>query len=134
MLQDGVLVIRVAPNLHVSRHAIYDLKPVTARLPPGTTPLRKVGTGAKKKITARTDALIRCNVMMYPSETAASSNKNIPNFPRRCLLIRTIRHRLQNDLNMPCLRAAKKLEMGRNRYRVLEVSGSGSISKYRYRQ
>ena len=46
-----------------------------ARLPPGTTPPRKVVTGAKKKTTATTDALIRHEVMMYPSVTAASLKK-----------------------------------------------------------
>ena len=32
MLEDGVPVIRVAANLHVTRHAIYDLKRAATRL------------------------------------------------------------------------------------------------------
>ena len=72
MLENGVPVIRLAANLHVSRQAIYDQKRAAARLPPGTTPPRKVVTGAKKNTTAKTDALIRHEVMMYPSVTAAS--------------------------------------------------------------
>ena len=81
MLENGVPVIRLAVNLHVSRQAIFGPKRATARLPPGTTPLRKVVTGAKKNITARTYALIRHEVMMYPSVIAASLKKTCTNSP-----------------------------------------------------
>ena len=104
--EDGVPVIRVAANLHVSRQANYDLKRAAARLPPGTTPPRKVGTGAEKKTTTRTDALIRREVMMYPSETAASLKKHAQLLQE--VSVRTIKHRLQKDLKIPCHRAAKK--------------------------
>ena len=46
----------------------------------------KVVTGAKKNTTARTDALIRHEVMMYHSVTAASMKKNMHKFSRRRLL------------------------------------------------
>ena len=86
MLENGITVIRLAANLHVSRQAIYDQTRAAARLPPGTTPPRKVVTGAKKNTTARTDALIRHEVMMYPSVTAAYLKENMHKFSRRCLL------------------------------------------------
>ena len=85
MLENGIPVICLAANLHVSRQAIYD-QLVAAKLPSGTTTPRKVVTGAKKKTTTRTDALIRHEVMMYPSVTAASLKKNMHKFSRRCLL------------------------------------------------
>ena len=87
MLENGVPVIRLAANLHVSRQAIYDQNGRQQdKLPPGTTPPRKVVTGAKKNTTARTDALIRHKVMMYHSVRAASLKKNMHKFSRRCLL------------------------------------------------
>ena len=77
MLKNGVPVIRLAANLHVSRP-----KRAAARLPPGTTPHRKVVTEAKKNTTTRPDALIRHEVMMYLSVTAASLKKICTNSPR----------------------------------------------------
>ena len=75
MLENGVPVIRVAANLHVSRQAIYDQNGRQQGFHLARTPPRKVVRGAKKKTTARIDALIRHEVMMYPSVTAASLKK-----------------------------------------------------------
>ena len=59
MIQCGFSITRVAADLHVSRQALHDLKRAAARLPSCRTPPRKMGTGRKKKTTARTDALMR---------------------------------------------------------------------------
>ena len=103
MLENGVSVIRLAANLHVSRP-----KRAAARLPPGTTPPRKVVTGAKKKTTARTDALIRHEVMMYPSVIAASLKKKHAQVLQE-VSVRTIQRRLQKDQKMPCHRLPRNL-------------------------
>ena len=109
MLENGVPVIRLAVNLHVSRQAIYDQNErQLARLPPGTTPPRKVVTGAKKNTTARTDALIRHEVIMYPSVTAASLKKKHAQILQE-VSVRTIQHRLQKDQKMPCRRLPRNL-------------------------
>ena len=107
MLQHGVSVSCVAADLQVSRTAIYELKRTAAQLPPGTTPHRKVGTGSKKKTTARTDALIRQDVMEYPSITAAQLKERHAELLKD-VSVRTIQHRLQKDLKLPRCRAAKK--------------------------
>ena len=107
ILEVGVPVIRVAANLHVSRQAMYDLKRAAARLTPSTTPPRKVGIGAKKKTTARTDALIRREVMMYTSVTAMLLKRKHAQLLHD-VSVRTIQHYLQKYLKMPCRQAAKK--------------------------
>ena len=96
MLENGVPVILLAANLHVSRQAIYDQNGP-----------RKVVTGAKKT-TARTDALIRHEVMMYSSVTAASLGKKHVEILQE-VSVRTIQHRLQKDQKMPCRRLSRNL-------------------------
>ena len=75
MIQCGFSITRVAADLHVSRQALHDLKREAARLPSCRTPPRKVDTGRKKKTAARTDALMRRDVMIDPSITAAALKK-----------------------------------------------------------
>ena len=107
MIQCGFSITRVAADLHVSRQALHDLKRAAARLPSCRTPPRKVGTGRNKKTTARTDALMRRDVMIDPSITAAALKKKHVQLLQN-VSVRTIQHRLQKDLKMPCRRAAKK--------------------------
>ena len=63
MLEKGDLVISVAKDLGVSRETIYQLKRAAAKLPTGTVPQRKSGSGAPKKTTSRTGKLLRREVM-----------------------------------------------------------------------
>ena len=58
MLEKGDSVIAVAKDLGVSREAFYQLKRSAAKLPTGTVPQRKSGSGAPKKTTPRTDQLL----------------------------------------------------------------------------
>ena len=51
----GVPVTKVAADLNVSRQTVYTLLKVTKGLPEGTVPKRKIGSGRKRKTTARTD-------------------------------------------------------------------------------
>ncbi len=107
LLKDGASVTRVAANLHVSRRTICSLKQAAARLPDNTIPIRKVGSGGKKKTTERTNTIVKREVLLNPSITAASLKKKHPMLLQD-VSIRTIQHRLQKDLNMPSRRAAKK--------------------------
>ena len=95
MTQCGFSVASVAENLHISRQALYELKRAAARHPSGRTPPRKVGTGAKKKTTARTDALIRRDVMIDHSITAAALKKGMQLLQN--VYVRTIQHRLLTE-------------------------------------
>ena len=106
-IQCGFSITRVAADLHIFRQALHDLKRAAARLPSCRTPPRKVGTGCKKKTTARTDALMRRDVMIDPSITAAALKKKHVQLLQN-VSVRTIQHRLQKDLKMPCRRVAKK--------------------------
>ena len=106
-LQQGVSAMRVAADIGVSRRSIYSLKRAAAALPPGTTPPRKPGTGTHRKTSPRTDNLLRREVLSNPSISAAALKKKYPELLDR-VSVRTIQHRLQKDLGLPCRRAAKK--------------------------
>ena len=103
----GVPVTKVAADLNVSRQTVYTLLKVTKGLPEGTVPKRKIGSGRKRKTTARTDHLLRREVLLRPSITPASLKKKHPKLLEG-VSIRTIQHRLKNDLGLPCRHAAKK--------------------------
>ena len=51
----NVPVKKVAADLNVSRQTVYTLLKSTKGLPEGTVPKRKIGSGRKRKTTARTD-------------------------------------------------------------------------------
>ena len=62
-IEMGVPVTKVAANLNVSRQTVYTWLKVTKNLPEGTVPKRKIGSGRKQKTTARTDHLLRREVL-----------------------------------------------------------------------
>lgn len=107
LLEKGDSVIAVARDLGVSREAIYQLKRSAAPLPKGTVPKRKSGSGAPKKTTARTDNLLKREVLSNPAITAVELKINHKELLQN-VATRTIRHRLQKDLDLPIRRAAKK--------------------------
>ena len=106
LLQKGVSVITEARNVGVSREAIYQLKRLAALLPPGMIPKRKSGCGESKKTSSRTDKFLKREVISYPSITAVEL-KNKHHELLHNVSTRTICHRLQKDLGLPCRRAAK---------------------------
>lgn len=107
LLDHGMSVIRVSTDLKVSRQAIYRVRDATATVPPGTTPPRKPGSGAPIKTSERSDKLLKREVMLNPSISAASLKIKHPDILQN-VAIRTIRHWLQKDLGLPARRAAKK--------------------------
>ena len=68
---------------------------------------RKSGSGTPKKTSPRTDKLLKREVLLYPSISAVEL-KNMYSELLQNVSTRTIRHRLQKDLGLPCRRAAKK--------------------------
>ncbi|XP_042241303.1 uncharacterized protein LOC121878935 isoform X3 [Homarus americanus] len=106
-LELGMSVIRVAADLKVSRQSIYHLRHAAAPLPPGAIPKRKVGSGAVRKTSQRTDNILKREVMSDPAVTASTLKKRYPNLLKH-VAIRTVQHRLQKDLGLPTRRAAKK--------------------------
>ena len=104
----NVPVTKVAADLNVSRQTVYTLLKATKGLLEGTVSKRKIGSGRKRKTTARTDQLLRREVLLRPSITPASLKKKHPKLLEG-VSIRTTKHRLKNDLGLPCRRAAKKL-------------------------
>ena len=103
----NVPVTKVAADLNVSRQTVYTLLKATKGLPEGTVPKRKIGSGRKQKTTARTDHLLRQEMLLRPSITPASLKQKHPKLLEG-VSTRTIQHRLKNDLGLPCRRAAKK--------------------------
>ena len=102
----NVPVTKVAADLNVSRQTVYTLLKATKGLPEGTVSKQKIGSGRKRKTTARTDHLLRQKVLLRPSITPASLKKKHPKLSEG-VSIRTIQHRLKNDLGLPCRHAAK---------------------------
>ena len=107
MIEQGVPVTQIAADLKISRQAIYNLIKAARSLPKGAISRRRQGTGGKRKTPRRTDALLKCEVLANPMFTAASLKKKHPELLEK-VSIRTIQHRLQKDLGLPCRRAAKK--------------------------
>ena len=103
----SVPVIKIAVEWNVSRQTVYMLLKAAKGLPDGTVPKRKIGSGRKRKMSPRTDHILRRKVLISPSITPASLKKKHPKLLEG-VSIRTIQHRLKNDLGLPCRRAAKK--------------------------
>ena len=103
----GMPVTKVEADLNISRQIVYTLLKATKGLPEGTVPKQKIGSGRKLKTTARTDHLLRREVLLRPSITPASLKKKHPKLLEG-VSIRTIQLRLKNDLGLSCRRAAKK--------------------------
>ena len=106
LLEEGESVIAVARDIGVSREAIYQLKRSAASFSPGMVPKRKSGFGAPKKTSPRTDKLLKCEVLSYPSISAVEL-KNMYSELLQNVSTWTVQHTLQKDLGLPCRRAAK---------------------------
>ena len=74
----NVPVTKIAADLNISRQIVYTLLNATKSLPEGTVPKRKIGSGRKRKTTARTDHLLRREVLLRPSITPASLKNKHP--------------------------------------------------------
>ena len=95
-------MITEAINVGVSREE----KRLAALLPPGMIPKRKSVSGEFKKTSSKTDKLLKREVTSYPSITAIQL-KNKHHKLLHNVSTRTICHRLQKVLGLPCRRAAK---------------------------
>lgn len=107
LIEQGMPVKHVAAELNVSRVSLFKLKKSAASLPTGTLPPRKLGCGRKRKTSERTDKMLVREVKQNPSITAAELKKKHPDLLQD-VAVRTLQHRLQKDLGLPCRRAAKK--------------------------
>ena len=75
LLQKEDSVIAVSRDFGVSRETIFQLKNSTVLLPPGMISKRKLGSGAPKKISPRTDKLLKHEEILYPFITAVELKK-----------------------------------------------------------
>ena len=107
MIQCGFSITRVAADLHVFRQALHDLKRAAARLPSCRTPHRKCGIWTQEEDHSKNGCThaARCNDR--PINNGCSTEKKHVQLLQN-VSVRTIQHRLQKDLKMPCRRAAKK--------------------------
>jgi len=72
-----------------------------------STPERKKGSGRPKCTTSAQDKFLKRQVMLKPSITAKELKEEHPQV-LQSMSVRTIQHRLQIDLKMPCKRSVKK--------------------------
>ena len=70
-------------------------------------PKHKFGGGRRRKTFVATHVLMKRELKKNPLLTASELNNLHPNLLKN-VNVRTIRHRLQEDLGLPCRRAAKK--------------------------
>ena len=104
---EGLSNREISRRLGRSEGAVRYVKRAAAALGTDATPERKEGTGRKKKTHPRTDKLLEREVKKDPFVTA----KELKNMHADVLgevSVRTIQHRLQKDLKLPCRRAAQK--------------------------
>ena len=92
MLKEGVAIVHIAADLHVSKRAISDLKQAATGLPDNTMPTRKAGTGTKKRTTDGTNAVWPRDVILKSSINHANLKKKQPMLLQG-ISIRAIQHR-----------------------------------------
>ena len=78
LLERGMSVLHVAAKFKVTRKVVYNLKKATAKLPPGTVPPRKPGSGTPRKTSKWTDKILKREVLGEPAITASELKKNHP--------------------------------------------------------
>ena len=93
--------------MKVFRQSVYILKRVAASLATGVTPKRKIGSGAPRKTTPKTDTIMKREVKQNLALTASELKKMHPDL-LNSVSTRTIQHHLQKDMGLPTRRAAKK--------------------------
>ena len=91
MLKEGVSIVHIAADLHMSKRAISDLKQATTGLPDNTMPPRKAGTGTKKRTTDGTNAVRPRDVIINPSIHHANMKKK-QHMLLQGISIRAIKH------------------------------------------
>ena len=75
LLQKGHSVIAVARDIGVLREAIYQLKRSATLLPPRMIMKRKLGSGAPKKTSPKTDKILKRERTSYSSTTTVEFKK-----------------------------------------------------------
>ena len=68
-VEQGVSVIKIVANLKVSRQAAYNLIKAAKNLPKGTVPKQKLVLEENKKMSGRTDCVLKQQVLASPSST-----------------------------------------------------------------
>ncbi|MPC92640.1 hypothetical protein E2C01_087741 [Portunus trituberculatus] len=107
LLVEGWSVILVAAELKITRRTIYKLKTPAENLHLGAVPARKPGSVAPRKMSPCTGKVLVRGVKEDPSITVISLKEEHLNLLQN-VSVRTIQHRLQKDLKLLALRAAKK--------------------------
>lgn len=107
LVNEGLSNRDIAMRSGRSMQAIRMLKKAAAGLPPNAIPKRKEGSGRPRKTSMRTDSMLKREVMSCPTVTAGELKANHPDVLAG-VSTRTIQHRLQKHMKMPCRKAAKK--------------------------
>src|SRR5215469_10985849 len=107
MREDHVTVKDICSRTGRSKSTVLRLLSASKKLPPNTIPKHKTRSGCKKKAISATDRFLKKSVIFNPFITARQLKSMYPDLLRN-VSDRTVRHRLQNDLNMPSRAAARK--------------------------
>ena len=107
LVGEGLSNRAIARRIGRSESTIRYLKTAVATQGTGAVPARKKGTGMKRKTHPRTDIMLAREVKKDPFVTAKELKEMHANVLRD-VSVRTIQHRLQKDLKLPCRRAAPK--------------------------
>ncbi|KAK4304118.1 hypothetical protein Pmani_023923 [Petrolisthes manimaculis] len=107
LVREGLSNREIAKRTKRSEKSVRRVKIAANALGTGATPMRKKGTGRKRKTQTRTDKLLKREVQKDPFITAREL-KGLHADVLGDVAVRTIQERLQKDLKMPCRRAAHK--------------------------
>lgn len=105
--EENVTQKEIARRTGRSLTAIKDLLRRARDLPDGGVPLHKNIPGRPRKTSTTTDRLLKRKVTIKPAITSSELKKEL-SIPLQNVSERTIRHRLQKDLDLPSRRAALK--------------------------
>jgi hypothetical protein len=105
--EEFVPISDIARRLGRSARTIKTLIQAAEGFPTSYIPCHKPIVGGPRKTSKQTDDILRRAVMKEPAISSTELKKMYPELLKNVSL-RTIRHRLQIDLELPSRRAAKK--------------------------
>lgn len=105
--EEKVPIKEICKRTRRAKSTIMSLLAKARTLPPNEIPAHKPRLGVKRKTSKTTDRLLKNAVMKNPRITARQLKEMYPDLLKN-VTERTIQHRLQKDLDLPCRTAARK--------------------------
>ncbi|CAF3465208.1 unnamed protein product [Rotaria socialis] len=105
--QEKVPIKTICDRTKQCKRTIMTILSAAKNLPSGSIPLTKPRSGRLKVTSKNTDMLLKREVTKNPRLTASELKISYPELLGK-VSVRTVQHRLQKDLGLPCHMAAQK--------------------------